>query len=124
MRVDTEQFPKHLARCERYRAEIQAIEARESRTALPPTPPRTTLDGYPIDHCPRCKRRICLVPVGANAYEDHDLEHFRAGEVHLCDGQVAEDRGKQLVYVNPEAGATWRVTNSKHRRKSGGPRGY
>lgn len=48
---------------------------------------RLTKDGYLIDECWQCKRRICLIP-SKDDYRVYDINLLgRSGGPHLCDGQ-------------------------------------
>lgn len=48
---------------------------------------RLTKDGYRIDECWQCKRRICLIPSKGD-YRVYDINFLgQSGGPHLCDGE-------------------------------------
>jgi hypothetical protein len=103
LRVPAPHYAEHRERCE-------ARQSRRSQADTHAQPPRIrhdrTDDGYQIDRCWDCGRRICLVPDGNGSYRVYEITPARyAGEVHMCNGQKAESRRTILTYVNPRLGS-------------------
>lgn len=121
-RVAPERYADHYARCLCRRAELDRLEAVLSSPEPEERGPLTS-EGYPIGHCPLCRRRVGLVPDGTGGYKCHEIVRLRADEPHCCDGQPSGGRRGKLLYLNPEVATTERVNRSRLRPKDGGPHG-
>ncbi|MDP9373245.1 MAG: hypothetical protein M3Q65_12490 [Chloroflexota bacterium] len=120
-RVPPERFAEHHARCLQRRAELEQLEAQFQRPPELRTPGRHTRDGYAIDHCVLCHRRVCLVPNNADGYTYYEIAQARASDPHACDGMPTGGRHGKLVYVDPAASTTNRINRLRRQPKHGGP---
>ncbi len=98
--IVTAQLDDHQRGCARRHDLIEQMDAM-NRPEVHDTTKRT-VEGYAIEHCWECRRRVCLVPRGHTLVRAHEIVSGRmCGEPHMCDGQPGERRSK-LVYVDPK----------------------
>jgi DNA-directed RNA polymerase subunit RPC12/RpoP len=102
----------HLQRCTGLRRPVEQIQTKEQKVRPHPKSKKTrsytgsklrrTADGYLIDTCHRCGRRICLVPKKSDRDVDmFDIEMGRKSRTpHLCDDSKPDFRRTQLLYVD------------------------
>jgi hypothetical protein len=61
---------------------------------------RKTADGYPIERCHYCGKRICLFETRAATYECYDISYERKRSTrHMCDGDRSVRRFSKLIYT-------------------------
>ncbi len=111
MRVSTDGFDRHHAECLRLHAALERLKAASRPTELEKE--SRTHDGYRIDHCPLCHRRVCLVPDGTGSNRTHEIVQTRMGERHVCDGMTSGGRRSQLFYASSQAGVLKRSGGRK-----------
>lgn len=98
-RIPERYYAHHPQLCELDARERAAQSAATRERKLP-----KTADGYTIDSCGSCGRRICLVPDGG-FFRVFDIVQKRKSSVpHQCGGSD-EDRRTRLVYVDSRAGS-------------------
>lgn len=123
-------FEQHVQSC-RGRTRPEAKPKNAKRVAGKPVAsiPRTrplrdmferagpqTRDGYKIDKCWECGRRICLVPEG-ETFRVFDIVQKRKSAVpHQCSGSAPDSRHTKLIYVNPRLGSI-APSGKKHGRR-------
>lgn len=109
-------YDRHVRNC-RTQSGQRAGRAAGATPEAERSGPRT-LDGYKIDTCWDCGRRICLVPDGG-LFRVFDIVQSRRSAVqHQCSGSESENRRTKLTYVDPKLGVIAKANQKRGRRKS------
>lgn len=115
LQVPAVHYQEHLARCQTQRA--RGVRREPVNQDTEKAPPRTN-DGYLIDRCWFCGRRICLVTDTQHGDLVYEISHDRhRGGAHLCDGAKSGNRRTKLTYVNSKIGSIAPDQSRGSRRK-------
>lgn len=104
-------YARHQQLCEFEAQQRAAQAAAPARRAQ-----QKTADGYAIDSCSDCRRRICLVPDGGFFRVFDIVQNHKSAVPHQCSGSESEWRRTRLTYVDP------RVASIAPPDKKRGPR--